>query len=76
MPRHAAEPIDASIGAIHADGSVTCNADDAPGGAEATAGFYAAVVSCGAINGEGEWDFLKITATRVSRLSNGPLVLP
>jgi hypothetical protein len=154
-------PIDASIGAIHADGSVTCNADDATGGADATVGFYdgpvslpggptpqpiahlslpvgkytivatfnvesrfaygvvavcelragadfdqtaivldpseaepivetrlalqavhefaepgAAVVSCGAINGEGEWNFLKITASRVSSLSNGPLTLP
>jgi hypothetical protein len=34
-----------------------------------------AVVSCNSI-GAGEWSFLKITATRVANLSNGPLTLP
>jgi hypothetical protein len=110
--------LDASINAIHQDGTVTCNADDFGSGSDVHAGFYdgpvslplspkpqpialdtssqlnsaesrltlqvvhefaepgAAIVRCNAFLGSGHWQFLKIVATRVESLSNGPLILP
>jgi hypothetical protein len=152
--------LDASINAIHQDGTVTCNADDVGSGSDVHAGFYdgpvslplsptpqpiaqlplpagkyvveatlnagsttygvyatcelhtgadfdtavtvldtssqlnsaesrltlqvvhefaepgAAIVRCNAFLGSGHWKFLKIVATRVESLSNGPLILP